>query len=60
LEAGHRAVVVASPSVRAQVRQIIQAHLPDVVVLGYNEIVPGIGVESVGLVQLLDTAAVPA
>ena len=60
LEAGHRAVVVASPSVRAQVRQIIQAHLPDVVVLGYNEIVPGIGVESVGLVQLQDAAAVPA
>ena len=60
LEAGHRAVVVASPSVRAQVRQIIQAHLPDVVVLGYNEIVPGIAVESVGLVQLVDAAAVPA
>lgn len=60
VEAGHRAVVVASPSVRAQVRQIVQAHVSDVVVLGYNEIVPGIGVESIGLVQLLEAAAVPA
>ena len=60
VEAGHRAVVVASPSVRAQVRQIVLPHLPDVVVLGYNEIVPGIAVESLGLVQLHDEAPVPA
>ncbi|MCH2145569.1 MAG: flagellar biosynthesis protein FlhA [Phycisphaerales bacterium] len=60
VEAGHRAVVVASPSVRSQVRQIVLPHLPDVIVLGYNEIVPGIGVESLGLVQLHDEAPVPA
>ena len=57
LEAGRRAIVVSSPSVRAQVRQIILPHLPDVVVLGYNEIaLPGIDVESVGLVQVEESA----
>jgi flagellar biosynthesis protein FlhA len=56
LEAGHRAIVVTSPSVRAQVRQIVLSHVPDVVVLGYNEILPGIVVESMGLVQVEEEA----
>jgi flagellar biosynthesis protein FlhA len=60
VEAGHRAVIVASPSVRAQVRQIVLPHLPDAVVLGYNEITPGMGVESLGLVQLRESEPVPA
>ncbi|MGP1310358.1 MAG: flagellar biosynthesis protein FlhA [Phycisphaerales bacterium] len=47
---GHSPVVIASPQVRAVVRQIVQPHLPNVVVLGYNEIVPEIEVESMGLV----------
>jgi flagellar biosynthesis component FlhA len=49
---GHQLVVVASPTVRAQLKQILDAHLPSVVVLAYNEIVKGLDVESVGLVQL--------
>jgi flagellar biosynthesis protein FlhA len=52
LVAGRMPVVVASPAVRAQVRQILEPHLPGVVVLGYNEIAGGVDVESVGLVQL--------
>jgi flagellar biosynthesis protein FlhA len=48
--AGHQPVIVASPQVRAQVRQILEPHLPTAVVLGYNEIVPGIEIESMGLV----------
>ena len=62
LEAGLPPVIVASPLVRAQVRQIVQPFLSDVVVLGYTEtVVPGVGVESIGLVQLQESPApVPA
>ncbi|MGD9692790.1 MAG: flagellar biosynthesis protein FlhA [Phycisphaerales bacterium] len=48
--AGHQPVVVASPQVRGVVRQIVEPHLPSIVVLGYNEIVPEVDVESLGLV----------
>ena len=47
---GHPPVVIASPQVRAVVRQILEPHLPNVVVLGYNEIVSEVEVESMGLV----------
>jgi len=57
-ETGSRTVVLASPSVRAQVRQILEPHIADFAVLGYNEVVRGTDVESVGLVQL-STATVP-
>ena len=48
--AGFQPVVIASPQVRAQVKQILDPHLPQCAVLGYNEIVPGIDLESMGLV----------
>ena len=50
--AGHQLVVLTSPSVRAQVKQILDAHVPGASVLAYNEIVKGLDVESMGLVQL--------
>ena len=43
-------VVIASPQVRNAVWQIIEPHVPAVAVLGYNEIVPGINVESIALI----------
>ncbi len=49
--AGHAPVVVASPQVRAVVRQLVEPSVPNVTVLGYNEIVPGVDVESVALVM---------
>lgn len=52
IHAGRHPVVLASPQVRAQVRRLIEPHLPSVAVLGYNEVSKGIEVESVGLVQL--------
>ncbi len=48
--AGHPPVVIASPQVRAVVRQILEPHLPQAAVLGYNEVVGGVEVESLGLV----------
>lgn len=49
--AGHQLIMLASPSVRAQVRQLLEPHLPHAVVLAYNEIMKGLDVESMGLVQ---------
>jgi flagellar biosynthesis protein FlhA len=57
---GHAPVVVASPQVRAVVRQIVEPHLPTIVVLGYNEIVPEVEVESMGLVSPPAELAQPA
>ncbi|MFK7758805.1 MAG: flagellar biosynthesis protein FlhA [Phycisphaerales bacterium] len=47
---GRLPVVIASPQVRNAVWQILEPHVPGVAVLGYNEVVSGIDVESVGLV----------
>jgi flagellar biosynthesis protein FlhA len=49
VQAGRHPVVLASPQVRAQVRALIEPHLPTVAVLGYNEISKGVEVESLGL-----------
>ncbi|VAX42407.1 Flagellar biosynthesis protein FlhA [hydrothermal vent metagenome] len=54
---GNPPVVIASPQVRAVVWQILEPHLPTAVVLGYNEIPPGIEVESMGLVSPESEAA---
>ncbi len=47
---GHQPVVIASPQVRGVVRQLLEPHLPTAAVLGYNEIVSGVEVESMALV----------
>jgi flagellar biosynthesis protein FlhA len=48
---GSLPVIVASPPVRAVIRQLVEPHVPGVVVLGYNEVVQGIEVESVALIS---------
>lgn len=48
---GHPPVVIASPQVRAVVRQLLEPHLPTAAVLGYNEAVAGVEIESVALVN---------
>ena len=57
VEAGARPIVVAGPSVRSQVRQVLEPYISDVVVLGSNEVIPGVAVESVGLIQSVETDA---
>ncbi|MBS0191414.1 MAG: flagellar biosynthesis protein FlhA [Phycisphaerales bacterium] len=49
--AGNHPVVIASPQVRAVVRQILEPHITGVAVLGYNELIPSVEVESVALVM---------
>jgi flagellar biosynthesis protein FlhA len=57
IQAGHAPVVLASPQVRAQVRRLLEPHLPGAAVLGYNEVSKGVDVESLGLVQAEDETA---
>lgn len=57
LAAGHQVIVLTSPSVRAQVKQILDPHIPQVAVLSYNEVAKGLDVESMGLVQLESSEA---
>ena len=52
--AGHPPVVIASPQVRAVVKQMLEPHVPGVAVLGYNEILDEIDVQSLALVGLSD------
>jgi flagellar biosynthesis protein FlhA len=49
---GHQLIVLASPAVRAQLKQVLDAHLASTVVLSYNEVVRELDVESLGLVDL--------
>jgi len=56
LKAGHQLVVLTAPTVRAQLKQILDPHLASVVVLSYNEVVDDLDVESMGLVQLSQAA----
>jgi flagellar biosynthesis protein FlhA len=52
--AGAHPVLIASPTVRATVRQMIETASPAAAVLGYNEIVNGVEVESVALIPALE------
>jgi len=56
IQAGHQPVLLASPQVRSQVRALIEPHLSNAAVLGYNEVSKGVDVESLGLVQMDDPA----
>jgi flagellar biosynthesis protein FlhA len=50
VNAGHPPVIIASPQVRSVVRQVVESQVQNVAVLGYNEIVNGVEVESLALV----------
>ena len=49
--AGHQLIVLTSPRVRAQIKQILDAHVQGAVVMSYNEVIEGLDVESMGLVH---------
>lgn len=56
VRSGKHPVILASPQVRAQVRKLVEPHLPNAAVIGYNEVCKGVEVESVGLAHV-DTSA---
>ncbi|MEQ6375342.1 flagellar biosynthesis protein FlhA [Bacillaceae bacterium S4-13-58] len=45
-------VLLCSPAVRMYVKQLLSRHLPQVVVLSYNELEPNVEVQSVGVVNV--------
>ncbi len=51
---GSQPVVLASPQVRQWVRRLIEATLPNVAVLGFNEIVRGVNVRTHSMVTVAD------
>ncbi|MEQ9459562.1 MAG: flagellar biosynthesis protein FlhA [Phycisphaeraceae bacterium] len=59
VQLGRHPVILASPQVRAQVRRIVEPHVPNAAILGYNEVSKGVEVESIGLVALPETANTP-
>jgi hypothetical protein len=58
--AGRPPVVIASPPVRAVVRQLLESRIPSVAVLGYNEVESSVEVESLGLATSAHPAGRPA
>jgi flagellar biosynthesis protein FlhA len=58
--AGHQPVVIASPMVRAFVRQLLEGQVPNAAVLGYNEVASGVEVESLALVTAPPSGGTPA
>ncbi len=51
-QTGRSAVLLCSPQVRSAVRKMIEVSLPHIAVLAYNEVVPEVAVEAVGLVGM--------
>lgn len=51
-QTGRSAAVLCSPQVRSVLRRMIEANLPHVAVLAYNEVAPEVAVEAVGMVGL--------
>jgi flagellar biosynthesis protein FlhA len=49
---GGRPVLLCSARVRRHLRRLCEQSLPQLAICSYNEIVPGIGVETVGVVEL--------
>ncbi|GBU20225.1 flagellar biosynthesis protein FlhA [Fibrobacteres bacterium R8-0-B4] len=51
-QAGEYPILICSPTVRPQLKRLTEANFPELVVLSYNEIVPGIEIRSLGMVTL--------
>jgi flagellar biosynthesis protein FlhA len=48
---GRLPIVLVSPSIRPALKQLTEAHLPQLVVLGYGEVARDTKIESVGMVM---------
>jgi flagellar biosynthesis protein FlhA len=51
-QTGRNAVLLCSPQIRSAVRRMIEAALPQVAVLAYNEIISDVSVEAIGLIGM--------
>jgi flagellar biosynthesis protein FlhA len=50
--AGEVPIVICSPTIRGQFKRLTESNYRDLVVLSYNEIVPGIEIRSLGMITL--------
>ncbi len=53
-EQGETPIVICSPTIRSQVKRLTESNYPDLIVLSYNEIIPGVEIRSLGMVSLAD------
>jgi len=51
-QAGEYPILICSPTVRPQLKRLTETNFGDLVVLSYNEIVPGVEIRSMGMVTL--------
>jgi flagellar biosynthesis protein FlhA len=49
---GELPIVICSPTIRSQLKRLTESNYRDLIVLSYNEIVPGIEIRSLGMVGL--------
>jgi flagellar biosynthesis protein FlhA len=52
IQSGQQPIVLASPTIRMYLRQIVERTMTDVPVLSYSELEPSVEVQSVGVVNL--------
>jgi flagellar biosynthesis protein FlhA len=51
-QAGEYPILICSPTVRPQMKRLTETNFPELVVLSYNEIVPGVEIRSMGMITL--------
>jgi len=49
---GESPIIICSPTIRSQFKRLTETNHPDVTVLSYNEIVPGVEIRSTGMITL--------
>jgi flagellar biosynthesis protein FlhA len=49
---GESPIVICSPTIRSQFKRLTETNFPDITVLSYNEIVPGVEIRSSGMITL--------
>jgi flagellar biosynthesis protein FlhA len=52
IQSGYQPIVLASPTIRMYLRQIVERTMQDVPVLSYSELEPSVEVQSIGVVNL--------
>jgi len=45
-------IIICSPTIRSQLKKLTESNYPDLVVLSYNEIVPGVEIKSSGMISM--------
>ena len=51
-QAGEYPILICSPTVRPQLKRLTETNFSDLIVISYNEIVPGIEIRSMGMISL--------